>query len=76
MNNICTKFQLSNPYRFREIAVDGQTDGHKSNQINFYFFRHHIYIAQKIYQEEIFLCIYGVTDVRNIARGLLSLVHL
>ena len=28
MNNICIKFQLSNPYRFREITADGQTDRH------------------------------------------------
>ena len=26
MNLLCTKFQLSNPYRFRKIALDGRTD--------------------------------------------------
>ena len=26
MNNICTKFQISNPYRFRKIALDGRND--------------------------------------------------
>ena len=27
---LCMKFQLSSPYRLREIAADGRTDGHKT----------------------------------------------
>ena len=31
MNLFCTKFQLSNPYRFRKIALDGRTAGLTQN---------------------------------------------
>ena len=34
LNNICTNFQLSNPFLFREIALDRMTDWQTDRQTN------------------------------------------
>ena len=49
MNLLCTKFQLSIPYRFRKIALDGRTEGLTHTKWRLYSctsatknYRHHI----------------------------------